>query len=224
MTIPAISTLPSAPSRTSSPATFNTDAEAFITALISMVTELNTAITNMNLDFSGTYLDGAWSSATGAKTAPKIYTHNDVVWLLHTNVSDITAETPSASNDAYYLPIGNLPVGEAVKQTLTTTTPTWTMSDGAAAVVDLQTTGGNTTITLAGEPAGTVVHYAFLRVIQDDSASGYTIGFSGATVQTEDGLGLPALSAGANDVDDFVLYSLDNGTNYTIKRVARNVS
>lgn len=220
MTIPVISTLPSAPSRSQDPTNFNTTADAFMTALISMVSEVNTSISQMNLEFNGTYYDGAWSSASGAKTAPKIYSHNNSVWLLVTSVGDITTETPSASNTKYIL-IGNSPVGEAVLQTLTTTTPTWTMTNGAAATITLT---GNTTITLAGEPAGTVVTYAFLRIIQNAGASGYTVAFAGATVKTEDGLGLPALSAGASDIDDFVLYTLDNGVNYVIRRVVRNVS
>lgn len=219
MAISAISTLPSAPSRTSSPATFNTDAEAFITAMLSMVTELNTSIGQMNLEFSATNYDGAWSSATGAKTAPKIYSHNNSVWLLVTSVADITAETPSVSN-AKYLLIGNQPAGEMVTQALSGTTPTWTVTSGPYATITLS---GNTTITLAGEPAGSVATPLILKVTQDGSASGYTLAFSGATVKTEGGNGLPQLSSSASAVDYLAFITDDNGTSYAIKIVLKDV-
>lgn len=218
MTIDAITTLPEAPDRNDSPGDFTTKADSLVAALVSFVSEMNTSISQMNLEFTGTYYDGAWSAATGSKTAPKIYSHNGAIWLLLNNVADITAETPFLSNSNYLI-IGNNNTGESVLQTLSGTTPTWTMSDGAAAQLTLS---GNSTITLAGEPSGSVCFFAFLRIKQDGSGSGYTLAFSGATVTTEDGLGLPAMSGGANDIDDYVLYTLDNGTTYVIRRITRN--
>ena len=218
--VDAVSTLPSAPSRSQAPATFNTDADAFMAALISMVTELNTSISQMNLEFSGTYYDGPWSAATGAKTAPKIYSHNDSVWLLVTSVADITTETPSNSNTKYLL-IGNAPAGEMITQTLSGTTPTWTVTDGPFAEITLS---GNTTITLAGEPAGSVATPLILKVTQDGAGSGYTLGFSGATIKTEGANGLGSLSSGASDVDYIALITDDNGTSYAAKIAMRNIA
>ena len=218
--VDSVSTLPSAPSRTSAPSTFNTDADTFVAALVAMVTELNTSISQMNLEFSGTYYDGAWSAATGSKTAPKIYSHSNSVWLLLNNVADITTETPSNSNSNYLL-IGNAPAGEMITQTLSTTTPTWTVSDGPFAEITLS---GNTTITLAGEPAGNVATPLILKVTQDAGANGYTLSFTGATIKTEQGIGLGTLSAGASDVDYIALITDDNGTSYAAKIALRNVS
>lgn len=220
MTINTLTLLPSAPSRTSSPATFNAEAEAFVAAMEDFVPELNTAIGQMNADFASANYSGDWSSDTGSASAGDVYSHNGALWILLSSTGDITGTEPSASNTDWLL-IGNSPTGEAVLQTLTGTTPTWSIADGAAAQITLS---GNTTITLDDWPSGTVVSFLWLRVVQDGSASGYTLAFSGSTIKSEAGLGLPTLSAGAGDVDDFVIYSKDNGTNAVIKRVVRDVS
>lgn len=217
--VDAVSTLPAAPSRTQDPVNFNATSEAFVSALVTLVTELNTSISQMNLEFTGTYYDGAWSSASGAKTAPKIYSHNNSVWLLVTSVADITAETPSASN-AKYLLIGNSPAGEMKKQTLSGTTPTWTVTTAPFAEITLS---GNTTITLAGEPSGSVATPLILKVTQNAGGSGYTLAFAGATIKTEGGNGLPQLSSAANAVDYIALITDDNGTSYAVKIVFKDI-
>lgn len=219
MTINTLTLLPSAPSRTSSPATFNSEAEAFVAAMEDFVPELNTAIGQMNADFASANYSGDWSSDTGSASAGDVYSHNGALWILLSSTGDITGTEPSASNTDWLL-IGGSPIGEAVLQTLSGTTPTWTLSSGAAATLTLS---GNTTITLSGFPSGSVAFFAFLRVIQDAGASGYTLGFSGATVKTEAGSGLPTMSATASAIDDYVLYSIDNGTTVVIRRVSRDV-
>ena len=53
MTISTITALPTAPARTDAPATFISRADAFLAALVTMVTELNTSIGEMNTDIAG---------------------------------------------------------------------------------------------------------------------------------------------------------------------------
>jgi len=125
MTISTISTLPTAPARTDTPATFISRADAFLAALVTMQSELNTSIGEMNTDiasvtslydsFDDRYL-GAKSSdpaldndgdalLTGAlyfntvANAMKVYTGS--AWSAVADVSGTVLLTSvTASNDA----------------------------------------------------------------------------------------------------------------------------
>ena len=59
MTISTISTLPTAPARTDTPATFISRADAFLAALVTMQSELNTSIGEMNTDIGQANTDAA---------------------------------------------------------------------------------------------------------------------------------------------------------------------
>lgn len=103
MTAPTISTLPPAPARTQSQTVFRTNADNFVAAQATLVTETNALgdwmdnqVTTVTAIGSG--FVGDWSNQTGAASIPYSVTHNGAIWLLTANVADITAEEPSGSN------------------------------------------------------------------------------------------------------------------------------
>ena len=87
MTIPTISTLPTAPARTDAPATFITRADAFLAALVTMQSELNTSIGAMNTDIGG--IAANVTAAQAAQTAAE---------LAETNAEAAQAAAEAASN------------------------------------------------------------------------------------------------------------------------------
>ena len=69
MTIPTISTLPTAPARTDAPALFISRADAFLATLVTMQSELNTSIGAMNTDIAQANTDATTASAAATNAA-----------------------------------------------------------------------------------------------------------------------------------------------------------
>ena len=115
-----ISALPTAPNpNTQTPSVFNTNATAHVAALSTMVTEQNTMASQMNTvagevntnaasalasstaaassetaAVAAANFAGTWSSLTGAQTAGISVSHDGALWLLLSNVADVTADEP----------------------------------------------------------------------------------------------------------------------------------
>lgn len=112
MTIPTITPLPSAPTRGDSESTFTAAANKFVAALPTMVTEANLSIAGINsgittcesaIALSDTYLglasfEGAWSNQAGAATIPYSVANSGSIWVLLSNLADVTKSEPTASN------------------------------------------------------------------------------------------------------------------------------
>jgi len=119
----SITALPDIPSR-SDPATFSTKADAFLGALPTFVTEANALKTNVNAkevsaavsaaaassdaDDAADAADaaqasanykGEWSALSGAATVPYCVSHDNMYWMLTTNIADITAKEPGVASE-----------------------------------------------------------------------------------------------------------------------------
>jgi hypothetical protein len=94
--------------------TWTTEANAVATAVNSDATDSETsriaaeaaetsAISAKDIALSAANFSGSWSSLTGALSMPASVTHNDLFWVLLTDLVDITASEPSESNADWQL-------------------------------------------------------------------------------------------------------------------------
>tara|TARA_R110000772_G_scaffold268452_1_gene395558 strand:+ start:2493 stop:5870 length:3378 start_codon:yes stop_codon:yes gene_type:complete len=117
------------PDRSQPAATFNANASATLAAQKLLTEELVVSIPEMNTDISGvaasaTAADasataaaasanslGEWSALTGAVNVPASVTHSSQIWILDTNLADVTTSEPGVSGDWTKLVTTNVVAG-----------------------------------------------------------------------------------------------------------------
>jgi hypothetical protein len=76
----------------------------------------------------------------------------------------------------------------------------------------------NTTFTFSNPPASGTAYGFTLKIVQDASASGYTVTWPTSvkwpTLDVSAGTGAPVLTSTASAVDQFVFYTHDGGTTW----------
>jgi len=149
MTIPTLSTLPTAPARTDPPATFVTRADAFLAALVTFQSEMNTSIGAMNTDIAGVNADATAASnsatAAAASAASAALTANAALW--------VSGQSYSAGDNA--ISGIDFRTYRAITATSGTTDPSasadWTLLTAVNGTLSRQNytaTGGQTTFTI----------------------------------------------------------------------------
>jgi len=213
MTIPTISTLPTAPARTDAPATFISRADAFLAALVTMQSELNTSIGAMNTDIAGVNADATTASnaatAAAASASAAASTAGAALWVSGTSYAEgdaaisgidyltyrantATSGTtdPSASGDWVQINITATSTNTLTNKTIRDTVYalTGTAFDATNGAVQTKTLAANTTFTDSLSSGDAIV-------LMLEGGASYTVTYPTMTWVTSGGNVAPTLTA-----------------------------
>jgi hypothetical protein len=213
MTIPTISTLPTAPARTDAPATFISRADAFLAALVTMQSELNTSIGAMNTDIAGVNADATTASnaatAAAASASAAASTAGAALWVSGTSYAEgdaaisgidyltyrantATSGTtdPSASGDWVQINITATSTNTLTNKTIRDTVYalSGTAFDATNGAVQTKTLSANTTFTDSLSSGDAIV-------LQLEAGASYTVTWPTMTWVTSGGNVAPTLTA-----------------------------
>jgi len=192
----------------------NFDGSANITITTSGLTLGGTAVTSTGAELN--ILDGVTSSTAElnlldgvtASTAEINYI-DGVTSALQTQLDAKVDETHTGDVDI---------TGELVVQSYNETYQSVSSSSNTTTIncetgnVFASTLSENTTFTFTNPPANNTAYGFSLKLIQDASASGYTVTWP-TTIDWPDGT-IPTLTNVANAIDQFVFYTHDGGSNW----------
>lgn len=200
----SITPFPVLPNR-QQPTTFADDADRFLSALPTFVTEVNAlavqyendaAILSMNtpLVIAAANFKGQWSSLAGALNVPASVYHNGSYWALASNLANVATKTPGI--DAEWLPLaGNGGYVDASK-------------DVFSGTYLVSTASGSLTVTLPSLAlTGTLI--TFVNAANTWEANPVTVARNGKTI-----MGLSENFIIDSDVDQLTFWL--NGTDWRI--------
>lgn len=204
-----ISALPTPPSRSSSPATFADDSDAFVAALTTFATEANALAVDANADAAAAASSasassasatasaasansaaasanykGEWSTLSGALSKPASVSHNGAFWLLLNNLANVASSTPSPSNADWLFSSGTRWVNYTASATLSKNSQNVIKATSGAANMTLPAMLASDFVVLHNSAASTQV----VKLIN----AGYTIRGSRSTLTSADNIILGA--------------------------------
>lgn len=196
------------PSRDDPSGLFSGRANTLVSELPNFVDEMNTEIVNINTKSAQVAADkaivvaaeaaavaaanfkGAWSGLSGALAIPASVSHDGGVWLLLTDLADVTASEPAEGNaDWRQLPevATDAELHEGTANKLVDAAGVYSaaapvaLTDAATIALDMAT-GWNFTVTLGGNrtlanPTNSIIGQSGLIIINQDGTGGRTLAF-----------------------------------------------